>query len=47
MKICRLCELAYYTPMAYIQVMEGGFITVVGTPHFNSLANKRLTEAER
>ena len=27
--------------------MEGGFITVVETPHFNSLANKTLTEAER
>ena len=27
--------------------MEGGFITVVETPHFNSLANKHLTGAER
>ena len=29
------------------EAMEGGFITVVETPHFNSLANKHLTEAER
>ena len=47
MKICRLWELVYYTPMAYIEAMEGGFITVVETPHFNSLANKHLTGAER